>query len=118
MATGRPARGDELDTERFDPLVFLREAGVEIAVVIGAGRCGAVLRRLDEPSGTIQLQSPISRSEIDPDAHKDGGGSGVIVFGGLLSAVAHAVDAGPFDELRIGRVELDLGDVRTRLGRR
>lgn len=115
---GRPARSHKLNTERLDPLATLREPRAEIAVVIGARRCGAVLGRFDGASRTIKLQSAIGGSEIDANANENRIGSGVIVLGRLLGTVAHAVDARPLDELRIRRVKLDLGDIRPGFGGR
>src|SRR5690348_2355258 len=118
MTRGRPACHNELDAERLNPLLFLRKAGAEIAIVIRPRACRIALRRIEEAPGTVELKRAISGSEIDPDANENGIRSGAIVPGGLLSAVADAMEARPLHELRIGRVDLDFGDVRAGLGRR
>jgi len=118
MARTLPAGGNDLDTERLDPLVFLGDAGAEIAIVIRTLCLGSALGRVEETSRTIKLESAVGGSEIDADANANGVGGGAIVLRSLLSAVADAVQARALHELRVGSVELDLRDVRAGLGRR
>lgn len=112
----------ENDAKRLDPMVFavgagaLRKADAKVTVEIGKRLVGAGLL-LVALGGAIEFESAISVGEVDANADVEFVMMVAVVKFGLLGAVVHRAAAGGFEDLKIGRVDFDLGDVRAGIGR-
>jgi len=103
--------------ERVNPIVFLRKTNAESLPEVlltnldafFSGRAFGVIAGLEEAVGC---------AEFDANADENRIGTGVIVGGSLLSAVAAGLRIRNVNDLSIGSEEPNLGDVRTCLGRR